>query len=121
MFIKRETVILTTAADGSIIGYTAPVNGRILSIQYVKTDFADGVDFAITAETTAQQLWAQDNVNASATKAPRQAAHNTAGVAAEYATGFAVVEPIAVDNERIKIAITNGGDAKSGTFHITVG
>jgi hypothetical protein len=121
MFLKRETVTITTAADGSGIGYSKPVNGRILSVQYVKTDFADGVDFAITSETTAQQIWAQDNVNAAAIKAPRQAVHNTAGVAAEYTTGFAIVEPVVVAEERIKISITNGGDTKSGTFHITIG
>jgi hypothetical protein len=121
MFTKRETVTLTTAADGSVIDYSTPVNGRVLSVRYVKTDFADGVDFAITTETSGQQIWDQDNVNASATKAPRQAVHNTAGVAAEYATGFAIVEPIVVADERIKISITNGGATKSGTFHITIG
>ena len=68
MFTKRETVEITTVADGSVIGYSKPVNGRILSVQYVKTDFADGVDFAITSETTAQQIWTQDNVNAAALK-----------------------------------------------------
>jgi hypothetical protein len=121
MFLKREIVEIITAADGSAIGYSKPVNGRILSVQYVKTDFADGVDFAITSENTAQQIWAQDNVNAAAVKVPRQAVHNTAGVAVEYATGFAIVEPIVVVDERIKIAITNGGATKSGTFHITIG
>jgi hypothetical protein len=117
---EEKTITLTTSSNGTATGYTTPINGRILSIQYVKTDFVDGVDFAITTETTAQQLWAENDVNASVIKTPRQPVHSTTGEPLEYVTGFAVVEPIAVDDERIKITIANGGEIKSGTFRITV-
>lgn len=119
----RYTVAATTAADGSVIAYTpGQVFGRILSVQYVKGNFADTVDWAITGETTGINIWTQENVTASAVVAPRQPTHTQAGAAALYAeSGEAVNDYIAVANERIKITITNGGNATSGTFHITVG
>jgi len=122
MHAERYVVALTTAADQSATGYTPVVTGRVLAIHYVKTDFAAGVDFAITAETTGETIWTETNVDASASRAPRQATHSTAGVAAVYAAGGeAVLDHITLANDRVKIAVTNGGAAKSGTFHVVIG
>lgn len=122
MYVERHAVAVTTAADGSVISYTPVITGAVLSIQYVKTDFADTVDFAITAETTAQGLWTEENVTASTVRSPRQATHTAAGVASLYAGGgSAVLSPVYVAGERVKISITNGGDTKVGTFYVTVG
>lgn len=120
MYIKRETVAVTTAIGGTATGYSGVINGKILEVQYVKTDFANGVDFTITTETTGKTVWTEANVDASKTVMPRQATHDTAGTAVTYDGTRAVLEPIAVDNERIKIVIAAGGDAKSGTFYITI-
>ena len=38
--------------------------GLLSQIRYVKTDFANGVDFAITVEGTGEGLWTQSDVNA---------------------------------------------------------
>jgi hypothetical protein len=54
-------------------------------MRYVKTDFADGSSFTITSEATGETIWSESSVNASATRAPRQATHSTAGVASLYA------------------------------------
>ena len=87
----------------------------------MKTDYTDGVDFTITTETTGQTLWTESNVNAAAVKAPRQATHSTAGVAALYASGgTAVNDRVAIGRERVKIVIAAGGATKTGVFHITV-
>jgi hypothetical protein len=121
MTIKRHTVSITTAADGSGSGYTPVFSGRISQVRYGKTDFADGVDFTITLEATGETIWAEDNVNASATRAPRQATHSTAGVAALYAgSGTAVNDKIVAAADRVKIVVAAGGDTKTGTFHVTV-
>ena len=110
---------VTTAADGSATAYSEVLTGKLSQIRYVKTDFANGVDFTITAEATGETLWAQLDVNASVTVAPRQATHNTAGVAALYAAaGTAVNDLIALANDRIKIVIASGGNVTTGTFHI---
>lgn len=119
-FAQRVAVTVTTAADGSATAYSDTVTGQISAIRYVKTDFAAGVDFTITSEATGETIWTEVDVNASATRAPRQATHSTAGVAALYAATFAVNDKIAVANDRIKIVIANGGDAKVGTFYVIV-
>ena len=122
MYVKRHKVAITTAADGTATGYTPLLMGRILSIQYVKTDFADTADFAITAEDTGQGLWTEENVTASAQVAPRQPTHDNAGAASLYAAGGEPVEDCYyLADERVKIAIAQGGDTKSGTFYVTVG
>jgi hypothetical protein len=118
---QLETVTVTTVADGSATAYSGIVNGRLSAIRYVKTDYANGVDFAITSERTGATLWAEDNVNASKTCYPRAGTHDTAGVAALYAAaGTAVNDAIVLVNDRVKIVIAQGGDTKSGTFYITV-
>lgn len=120
-YTKRYAVTVTTAVDETATAYTdGPVDGVLSHIQYVKTDFANGVDFTITTEITGQTLWTQSDVNASAIVAPRQATHTTAGVAAVYASGGETVrDRIAIAGERIKIAIAQGGASKTGTFYIT--
>jgi len=119
--LRRFTVPVTTAADGSAEAYSPYVSGYVHQIQYVKTDYANGVDFTITSETTAQTLWTELNVDAAAIKAPRQATHSTAGVAALYAgSGTAVLDRVALSRERVKIVLAQGGNVKTGTFHITI-
>jgi len=121
MYAERHTVIIVTDESGDAIGYTPVVTGRVATVRYVKTDFSDGVDFDVTAEATGEIIWDEDNVNASKTVAPRQATHSTAGVAALYAAaGLAVLDQIAVAKDRVKIVVANGGDTKTGTFHVVI-
>ena len=119
MFVQVIPVTVTTASDGSATTYSAQVNGLLDRIRYAKTDFADGSTFTITLEDTGESLWTESSVNASATRAPRQATHlNTSGAAALYAAaGTAVLDRIAV-NGRVKIVIASGGATKTGTFYI---
>lgn len=121
MHAEVHVVSVTTAADGTATAYTPVVTGRVWSISYVKNDFAAGVDFTITAERAGETLWTEVDVNASKTVLPRAATHSTAGVAALYAAGgSAVLDPFVVANDRVKIVIAQGGNAKSGTFYVTV-
>lgn len=120
-YAERHVVSVTTAADGSATAYSPTITGKVSQIRYVKTDFAAGVDFTITAEATGETIWAQNDVNASATVAPRQPTHSTAGVAELFASGgTAVSDKIALANDRIKIVIANGGNVKTGTFHLVI-
>lgn len=119
--MRRYKVTLTTAADGTVTGYTPRCSGELHAIHYVKTDFADGVDFTITSEATGEQLWTEANVNASKIVYPREATHNNAGVAALYAAGgTGVLARSGLFGDRVKITIAQGGNAKSGTFHVLV-
>ena len=70
MYAERHVVSITTAADGSATGYTPVITGKISAIHYLKTDFADGVDFTVTSEATGESIWVETNVNAAAVRAP---------------------------------------------------
>lgn len=122
--MKRYKMTVTTAADGTATAYSPRVSGEIHQIEYVKdgtSGYTDGVDFTITGEATGVNLWTEANVNASAVRAPRQPTHSQAGVAALYASGGTAVQArVAVANDRIKIAIAQGGASKVGVFHVLV-
>jgi hypothetical protein len=124
MACKRFEVSITTNSSGDGTGYTPVFSGRISQIRYVKPGsggYSDGVDFTITLEATGETVWAEDNVNASATRAPRQATHSTAGVAALYAgSGTAVNDKIVAAADRVKIVVAAGGSVLTGTFHVMV-
>jgi len=119
--MRRFKVTVTTASDGSATAYTPRVAGELCAIHYVKTDFADGVDFTITSEATGQSLWTDTNINASEVVQPRAPTHDQAGAALLYASGgTAVGSRIAIANDRIKIVIAQGGNAKVGAFHFLI-
>lgn len=121
--MKRITVTVTTAGDGTATVYTPRLAGKIHSIRYVKpgaASYTDGVDFAITDELTGENIWTQTNVNASVSVYPRAPVHSQAGVGLLFAAaGEAVSDKIAVVG-RGKIVLAQGGAAKSGTFHFLV-
>lgn len=115
--MRRVRIPITTAADGSATVYSARISGKVHSVHYVKTDFANGVDFAVTAEATGENIWTESDVNASAVRYPRAATHSQAGVAALYAAGgTAVQDKVGMANDRIKVVIAQGGNAKSGAL-----
>lgn len=120
-YAQRVAVTVTTAADGSATVYSDVLTGKLSQIRYVKTDFANGSTFTITAEATGETLWSESNVDASATRAPRQATHSVLGAAALYAAaGTAVNDQIALALDRIKIVIAAGGATKTGVFHFVL-
>lgn len=119
MAIRKFSVVALTAS-GSVTAYSPYLSGYIESIEYLKTDYTDGVDFAITAEATGETIWTQNDVNAAVKKYPRTATHSTAGVAATFDGTRAVLNRVALSRDRVKIAITSGGTAKTGTFIIVV-
>jgi hypothetical protein len=121
MAARKHSITLTTDGSGNVTGYSPYVSGYLESIQYVKNNYTDGVDFTITAEATTETLWTEANVNAAKVCRPRAATHSTAGVAALYASGgTAVNDKIALGRDRVKIVIGSGGAAHAGTFVVTV-
>lgn len=121
MAIRRFVVTGAVDAAGDGTFYSPAIYGSLVSITYAKTDYADGVDFVITAETTGETIWSESDVNASATRYPRSGTHSTAGVAALYAAGGTAVQGrIALGGDRVKIVVAAGGVSKTGAFHITV-
>jgi len=121
-YVREHRVAVVTDGSGDGVGYTTrAVTGRIEYIRYVKTDFADGVDFDVTLETSGIIVWAQDNVNAAAVVWPRTPLHSTAGVALTYDGTYPVTGHVYVAGERVKIVVAQGGNTKSGTFYVGLG
>lgn len=121
MTVRRFNIAVTCASDGSATVYTPYLSGYLHQIQYVKTNFTDGVDFTITAEATGETIWTESNVNAAAVKAVRQPTYTTAGVASLYASGgTAVNDRIALSRDRVKIVIASGGNATTGAFNVII-
>lgn len=121
MAVRKHSVTALTNGSGDVTVYSPYISGFLESIQYVKNNYTDGVDFTITAEATTETLWTESNVNAAKVARPRAATHSTAGVAALYASGgTAINDRIAIGRDRVKIVVGSGGAAHSGVFVVTV-
>lgn len=120
MTIRSFLVPVTVNASGAATVYSPKMHGLLESIAYIKTDFADGVDFTITDEDSGESLWTESDVNAAVTKRTRAPTHTTAGVAAVFASGGTGVNNRIAISGRVKIVIAQGGVSKSGAFRITI-
>lgn len=122
MHVERHVVTITTDASGDGTGYTPNVTGRILGIRYVKTDYDNGVDFTITLEATGEAILTGTNINASQSFYPRAPVQDEAGADALFAAGGTKLrDPVAAARDRVKIVVAQGGNAKTGAFHVMVG
>lgn len=121
-FIRRLGPIpITTDSSGDAIGYSPVFTGKISAIEYVKTDYADTVDFVVTNDGTGEAVWSQSNVTASTIVRPRAATHGITGAASLYAAGgTAVQDKIGVAHNRLKIVVDEGGATKTGNFYIVI-
>ena len=118
--MRRYKVTATTAADGTVTAYSPRVSGAIYSVTYIPdgaNPFPNTVDVTITAEATGEAILSRSNIAAGFTAYPRAATSAPDGTASLYAAGgTAIQDKIAVGNDRIKIAVAQGGNAKTGTF-----
>lgn len=118
-YAERHTVTLTTDASGDAEGFTPVLTGQVVNVIYTKSNYADTVDFAITAESTGIGIWTESNVTASKTVAPTQPANTQVGGALATA-GDVQRGPIYVAAERVRIVVDEGGNTTSGTFTVVV-
>ena len=122
MASRLYTLNVTTASDGTATVYIPSCDSTagdyidgdwtIESIVYTKTDFASGVDFAITITATGENVWVENDVNASKTVYPVAYAYDTTG------TVTTAVRSLTLAKSSLKFAITSGGSAKTGTFKV---
>lgn len=111
---QRQSVTVTCDASGDATVYSSSINGRLVAIHYVKTDYADTVDFTITSENFGQGIWTQINQTASVSKYPWALQDDLVG--AERAAPM--TRQILLIHDRVKIVIANAGVTKTGTFVI---
>lgn len=122
--MRRITMSITTAADGSATAYSPRVSGKLHSVTYTadgSNAYPNTVDMTITAEATGDSLISRTDVSAGFTALPRAATSDAAGTAALFAAGgTAVQDKIGLGNDRIKIVLAQGGNAKTGKFTFLV-
>jgi hypothetical protein len=117
--MKRQTVSMTVAADGTGTFYSGPIHGRIHAILYRYGTLANGTDITITGETTGTAVLTKANQGqANADWYPRAATHHAvdASAALYAAGGTAVNDYIHVYDERLKIVLADGGNALTGSI-----
>lgn len=113
--MTRQAVNLVTDAAGDATAYTPQLSGRIVSIRYIKDNFADGVDFTATNETSGEAIWTGTNVNASDVIYPTRTADDNTGVEISNAYVHMVVA-----QERVKVVVAGGGDSKVGRLEFVI-
>ena len=117
-FIKSTSIAMTCDAGGNCTAYSAQVNGTIDAIIYTKGNFADGSTVTVTTATTGQAVWAETAVNASAIRRPRGQVHGATGTGLTFDGTRTVCEPVCVLDESIKVVVSSGGNATTGTLTI---
>ena len=119
-YIQRHVVTVNTDEDGDGVGYTPTVTGKVSTIRYVKDTsnaYSDGFAVTVTAEATGETILEISDVRVSTTFAPRQDTHTREG---SSLSPKAVLDSICLANDRIKIAVSRGGDTKTGVFHVVI-
>ncbi len=113
-FVRSATATITTTATGAATAYTAGVfNGHVDALKVVCVGTTSTADIVVTGETTAAPIMTKANLTKSATTwfYPRQVSNKVADGAA--ASG---VWRVPVEEERIKVVMTGGGNAQSYTL-----
>lgn len=118
--LKRYVVTVTTNSSGAGSGSTPIINGELLAIYYVKTDYADTVDLDIDTSVLGTIVYTKDNVTTSTAIYPRVAVMDNAATAVTYDGTNEIYEPFPIANETLDVAVANGGDTKTGAFHFIV-
>ena len=120
--MQRHVVTITTDASGDFTGHTVVTNGLVHAVRFVDTDLDATADITLTCGASGMAILTMTDQANTGTYQPQGATHSTAGAAALYAAGgTAVLAPIPVADETIKVVVAQGGNVKTGTLHIYVG
>ena len=107
----------TTASDGSLtVTAGSSVRGLLHAVEWIDGDLADGVDavLSVVRDDNAPDytLLTLTNADADAVYYPRVIIHSESGAALTGTSGGDRAKPVI--NGSLKLAITSGGDAKTG-------
>lgn len=125
--VRRYVLSVTTDSSGAAtVSTKETVAGHVCAIRYVPAA-SNGLDTAsvvtITGAESGIGIYKKTAIGTSALDLlPRAATHLASdGSAALYAAGgTAVGARVPVANEAITLVVAQGGDTKSGTFHVYV-
>lgn len=122
--MRVERLDLLTDGSGAMTGYLPYVAGLLHALVYVPGSSAldSGAGIAVTEEATGRPIVTVSSLGSSLRAiAPREPTHAVAdGADAVYAAdGEAVLDRIAVAG-RLKVVVSSGGAAKTGTLYAYV-
>lgn len=118
MKLQAIPLVGTTNGSGAVtITATIPTFGLLQAVEWVDGDLADGVD-AVLSVTDNQSgvdstLLTLTDANNDAWYYPRRAAHDNTGTAVTYDGTNEIYVPSVIAG-KLKLAITSGGDTKTG-------
>lgn len=113
--MRRETLNITTASDGTATVYGSAYVGKLFAIEYQPGGIATGATLTVTSEgDSSKPLLTKANAGTSnAFFYPVDILHAVAdGAALTGTSGGDRVQPLV--HGRIKVAIASGGDTKTG-------
>ena len=131
-FAERHRLSLCTDSSCAVTAYTTGpgVSGRVQSIIYMAhgtSPFTTTCDLIISVEATSQVIYSTTGLDASEVISPRIPIHNTTGLVLGNTTAISGAGSLAIQtdyiylgNDRIKVAVTQAGVGKCGTFDIIV-
>lgn len=115
-----QTLTTDASGDAAVTVPINPGNNFVRRVQYVKTDYADGVDLAIT-DAASTAVLSVTNMNAAAAYCPMQPTHAAAdGSASLYAGAGEPVEALIPVYGSLTITIAQGGNAKTGVIKVWI-
>jgi hypothetical protein len=110
--LHKVSAAIVTAADGTATVYLGSrLRGRVHAIQYVKGSLDGGTDIVVTGETTGVAILT-DSPGANEWLYPRAFPNQ----ATDGAAGTVATEAIHVLNERIQVAVVQGGNGGVGSI-----
>lgn len=118
MQVSRFEVPMTTNSGGNASGFTPNFSGELLAVHLIVPGSGgiSGGNIAVTSEATGEPVLSLANQSASSFNYPRAATQTVTGAASLYASGGAAVnDRIALGDDRLKIAVTAGGNGKAVT------
>lgn len=114
-----ETITVTANTSGAATAYSAKTYAgtiQLVAYETSATAYLTTVDFTVTTEVSAMDVWKQANVTAAQVVSPVI----QCSLASDGSTVSGQYKPILMTGERLKIAIGTAGSGKIGTFRLVV-
>jgi hypothetical protein len=114
--IDQIKLVGITNSSGAVTVTGGPVSGRLIAVEWIDGDLADGVDAVLSVIGTSSgvdyTLLTLTNADNDAWYYPRRLVHDEAGVALTGTSGGD--RAMAVILGTLKLVISSGGDSKTG-------